>query len=911
MKTKPFNLIFLSTFILSVLNAVPSKINYQGLITDGSGSPIVSTTNTIITNLYATALDEAILYSESFTDVVSNNDGIYSIQIGDSNLQTLLEENSDLWLELTINGETLSPRQLINAVPYALVAKAAESLKDGATLGNIDLTGDLSARRVNVDQTLSVDGMSDLHEVYANRLNVYGQIDGSGALVDFSNASSIRVPAPSNQGDASNKSYVDSLTTANAASIAANSTSITGNTSNISTNTSNISTNTSNISTNTSNISSNTTAIAAETTAREAENALRSEKEPVMFVYDTNQSISGFAPHIDLNSRILLVGQTNPNQNGIYTWLGTMFEGGPNRSLVRTQDFNEASEMQAGAFVFATSGESSGKGYVLTQTVTDINNSSINFKRFTYDQESDAFDVATLSSKAPVQYVYEYERALSTTNYDGADYSFYNDFAQSYSAGDRILLIGQWDAEENGIYEVVHSTFSYTYITRSSDLDEQNEFFGGIFVFVEKGPLAGQGYVLGALHDNFQLDAEYNWYGEHDLNFSRFTVDTTQNVEFENRVTVGELIVNGPGGSIYFGGDTNQLNGNFDVNGNTVDFESVHELRVPTPDQANEATNKAYVDSADSVLQADIDQNESDADTAISANTSAITAEVTARTSAIATLQADVDQNESDTDGAIATLQADVDQNEADADVAITSLQAFDEASASQVPVLLAKDWNQQNLNDVYLQYWDGDQWSDIEIGDRILIAGQSSASENGIYEVASVSGSYGSLVRADDYDSAEDINAGDFVFVQAGDLAGQGFVLGALSESFELGVNDLNFSRFTIDTTQDVEFENRVTAGELMVIGGQSTVRFDGWFNQMGGNLVVSGNLADFEYVQSMRVPTPDQANEATNKAYVDAVVVPSGGLVAWPLSSPIPNGWSNAALNEPMPNFIWIQKN
>jgi len=917
MKTKPFNLIFLSTFILSVLNAVPSKINYQGLITDGSGSPIVSTTNTIITNLYATALDEAILYSESFTDVVSNNDGIYSIQIGDSNLQTLLEENSDLWLELTINGETLSPRQLINAVPYALVAKTAESLEDGATLGNIDLTGDLSARRVIVNQTLSVDGMSNLQEVYARRLSVYGQIDGSGALVDFSNASSIRVPAPSNQGDASNKSYVDSLTTANAASITANSTSITGNTSNISTNTSNISTNTSNISANTSNISTNmsnisanTTAIAAETTAREAENALRSEKEPVMFVYDTNQSIYGFAPYIDLNSRILLVGQTNPNQNGIYTWLGTMFEGGPNRSLVRTQDFDEASEMQAGAFVFATSGESSGKGYVLTQTVADINNSSINFKRFTYDQESDAFDAATLSSKAPVQYVYEYERALSTTNYDGADYSFYNDFAQGYSAGDRILLIGQWDAEENGIYEVVDSTFSFTYITRASDLDEQNEFFGGIFVFVENGPLAGQGYVLGALHDNFQLDAAYNFNGEHDLNFSRFTVDTTQNVEFENQVTVGELIVNGPGGSIYFGGDTNQINGNFVVNGNTVDFESVHELRVPTPDQANEATNKAYVDSADSVLQADIDQNESDADTAISANTSAIAAEVTARTSAIATLQADVDQNEADADGAIATLQAEVDQNEADADVAITSLQAFDEASASQVPVLLAREWNQQNLNDVPIQYWDGNQSTYMEIGDRILIAGQGSASENGIYEVASVSGSYGSLVRAEDYDSAEEINAGDFVFVQAGDLAGQGFVLGALSESFELGVNDLNFSRFTIDTTRDVEFENRVTAGELMVTGVQSSANFDGWVNQMSGNLVVYGNSADFD-VQSMRVPTPDQANEATNKAYVDSVVVPSGGLVAWPLSSPIPNGWSNAALNEPMPNFIWIQKN
>ena len=43
---------------------------------------------------------------------------------------------------------------------------------------------------------------------------------------------------------------------------------------------------------------------------------------------------------------------------------------------------------------------------------------------------------------------------------------------------------------------------------------------------------------------------------------------------------------------------------------------------------------------------------------------SAIAAETTARTSAIATLQADVDQNELDADGAIAALVADVDQND-------------------------------------------------------------------------------------------------------------------------------------------------------------------------------------------------------------------------------------------------------
>tara|TARA_Y100000996_G_scaffold299809_1_gene237586 strand:+ start:391 stop:2145 length:1755 start_codon:yes stop_codon:yes gene_type:complete len=57
--------------------------------------------------------------------------------------------------------------------------------------------------------------------------------------------------------------------------------------------------------------------------------------------------------------------------------------------------------------------------------------------------------------------------------------------------------------------------------------------------------------------------------------------------------------------------------------------------------------------AAVAAVQADVDQNETDADAAIAA------------------VQADVDQNESDADAAIAAVQADVDQNEADADTAI------------------------------------------------------------------------------------------------------------------------------------------------------------------------------------------------------------------------------------------------
>ena len=84
-------------------------------------------------------------------------------------------------------------------------------------------------------------------------------------------------------------------------------------------------------------------------------------------------------------------------------------------------------------------------------------------------------------------------------------------------------------------------------------------------------------------------------------------------------------------------------------------------------------------------VQADVDGNEADADTAIAA-------EAAARAAAIAAVQADVDGNEADADAAIAAeaaaraaaitaVQNDVDQNEADADSAINA-EASTRASA-------------------------------------------------------------------------------------------------------------------------------------------------------------------------------------------------------------------------------------
>ena len=123
---------------------------------------------------------------------------------------------------------------------------------------------------------------------------------------------------------------------------------------------------------------------------------------------------------------------------------------------------------------------------------------------------------------------------------------------------------------------------------------------------------------------------------------------------------------------------------------NETDLSSDSASALPTQHAV-----KAYVDTAISAVQSDVDANElasDNAESALSGRLDTLEADPTTAT-ALAAVQADVDQNESDSDAAesalsgrldtleadpttataVAAVQADVDQNEADADAAIAA----------------------------------------------------------------------------------------------------------------------------------------------------------------------------------------------------------------------------------------------
>ena len=117
-----------------------------------------------------------------------------------------------------------------------------------------------------------------------------------------------------------------------------------------------------------------------------------------------------------------------------------------------------------------------------------------------------------------------------------------------------------------------------------------------------------------------------------------------------------------------------------------------------------------------------------------------------------------------------------------------------------------------------------------LSADDRVLVAGQSTASQNGIYKV--VSG--GSWTRADDLATGVDA-AGVFTFIEKGTTnAENGFVCTSDKGSAVVGTNNLTFAQFS--------GAGQITAGDGLQKSGNS---MSADLKSNGGVVIESGELA------------------------------------------------------------------
>ena len=170
-----FQISFLLTPTVALEAAsAPNIVNYQGRVLNANGIPVTDTSLSMIYELYTTVSGSTCVWSNSSATCASATarsvtltDGLFSEQLGDTTAtyaaisDSIFGDNAALFLQVTVGGETLTPRKQIVAAPYALNSDTVDGLDadtDGATAsalvalnssGNAIFTGDPTGATVS------------------------------------------------------------------------------------------------------------------------------------------------------------------------------------------------------------------------------------------------------------------------------------------------------------------------------------------------------------------------------------------------------------------------------------------------------------------------------------------------------------------------------------------------------------------------------------------------------------------------------------------------------------------------------------------------------------------------------------------------------------------------------------------
>ncbi len=98
------------------ISSVSSNISYQGQLTDSAGQPLTGNYN-LKFRLYNAEAGGDQVGSEIDKGTVAVSQGLFSVVLP---VEASEFDGQALWLEMEVNDETLSPRQEILPVPYAL-----------------------------------------------------------------------------------------------------------------------------------------------------------------------------------------------------------------------------------------------------------------------------------------------------------------------------------------------------------------------------------------------------------------------------------------------------------------------------------------------------------------------------------------------------------------------------------------------------------------------------------------------------------------------------------------------------------------------------------------------------------------------------------------------------------------------
>ena len=116
---------------ISVLADVPDQITYQGRLLY-NGNPVTSATS-IVFRLFQASSGGSAVWTETHGSVTPDSNGIYTEILGSTT--AIPDDYDELWLELVVAGNVLTPRKKLTSAPFVLNAGLLSNLSVDGNLG--------------------------------------------------------------------------------------------------------------------------------------------------------------------------------------------------------------------------------------------------------------------------------------------------------------------------------------------------------------------------------------------------------------------------------------------------------------------------------------------------------------------------------------------------------------------------------------------------------------------------------------------------------------------------------------------------------------------------------------------------------------------------------------------------------
>ncbi|MDP1825695.1 MAG: hypothetical protein Q8L48_20710 [Archangium sp.] len=125
--TKTLAVIACLTSSLAVAQTVPGSITFNARLSDTGGAPITGS-HALGFGLYDSGSGGAALWTENVSGASFSTEGVAFVELGAvTPLTTTVLDGRKLYLEVSVDGTTMSPRLAIVSVPYAIRASVAAS----------------------------------------------------------------------------------------------------------------------------------------------------------------------------------------------------------------------------------------------------------------------------------------------------------------------------------------------------------------------------------------------------------------------------------------------------------------------------------------------------------------------------------------------------------------------------------------------------------------------------------------------------------------------------------------------------------------------------------------------------------------------------------------------------------------